>query len=372
MLGYIAEVDSRRLHAPAGYPSMYAYLVGHWHMSEDSAYKRIRAARAARDCPEILDLVADGRLNLSSVVALAPRLTRENAGELLRAAVHKTRAEIEMLLARRFPQPDVPTVFRPLPSSPAPCQLAPGPVSLSTAELGPALRPLCGPPTTVMAVAPQPPGSPAGTMAPEVPRARLAPLAPERFALQVTVDQETHDLVRYAQALLGQAMPAGDVGQVLKRALETLVSELERRKLGAASQTRPRTRRRSGSRTRELSERYIPTAVRRVVWERDQGRCTFVSDRGKRCDACARLEFDHVTPVARGGLSTASNVRLRCRTHNQYEAEREFGDAFMRGKRERKGEVGSTTSRASAPREVNPDATSTGPRVDALATSGSS
>jgi Holliday junction resolvasome RuvABC DNA-binding subunit len=39
--------------------------------------------------------------------------------------------------------------------------------------------------------------------------------------------------------------------------------------------------------------------------------------------------------VARGGESTASNVRLLCRAHNQFEAEQVFGQAFMEGKREK-------------------------------------
>ncbi|MFI5370956.1 MAG: HNH endonuclease [Candidatus Eisenbacteria bacterium] len=74
--------------------------------------------------------------------------------------------------------------------------------------------------------------------------------------------------------------------------------------------------------------------MRRRVWQRDQGQCTFVAENGRRCEARTRLEFDHVDPVARGGDPTSDNLRLRCRAHNQYAAERAFGEAFMRGKRE--------------------------------------
>jgi hypothetical protein len=41
-----------------------------------------------------------------------------------------------------------------------------------------------------------------------------------------------------------------------------------------------------------------------------------------------------VHPVARGGKATIENTRLRCRAHNQYEAERTYGAGFMREKRE--------------------------------------
>ncbi len=51
LLAHIAEVDHRRLFAEAAYPSMFAYCVAELHLSEDTAYKRIRAARAARQFP---------------------------------------------------------------------------------------------------------------------------------------------------------------------------------------------------------------------------------------------------------------------------------------------------------------------------------
>ena len=72
--------------------------------------------------------------------------------------------------------------------------------------------------------------------------------------------------------------------------------------------------------------------------QRDQCRCTYVSDTGRRCEARKRIEFDHQVPVARGGESTVANVRLRCRAHNQYEAERTYGAEFMRCKREASAE----------------------------------
>src|SRR6476661_8014027 len=102
VLAHIAEFDARRLYLPAAYPSMYAYCVQELHLSEDAASKRIQAARVARQFPAILEALAEGQLHLSAVVLLAPYLTRENAGDLLAGASHRTKAEIEELLARRF------------------------------------------------------------------------------------------------------------------------------------------------------------------------------------------------------------------------------------------------------------------------------
>ena len=156
----------------------------------------------------------------------------------------------------------------------------------------------------------------------------MAPLSPRRYALQLTMSQELHDKLRYAEQLLSHQIPAGDVAAVLERALDALISRLEKQKFAATRKPRPLAPRApSGG-------RYIPAEVKRAVWERDCGRCTFVSESGKRCPARTLLEFDHIDEVARGGRATIGRIRLRCRAHNQYGAERTFGVEFMHHKRE--------------------------------------
>ncbi len=217
VLAHIAEVDARRLYVPAGYPSMYAYCVEELHLSEDAAYKRITAARVARQFPAIFQSLADGRLHLGAVGLLAPYLGPENAGDLLAAAAHRTKAGIETLLAERFPRSEALGLVTALPASPA--QLAPGRVG-APAE--------------------------AGELAPErVPcLSRVTPVAPERFDLQLTIGRGTRDKLQRAQDLLGHQLPSGDLAQVLDRALDALIERLEKRKLGATSRARHATSRR--------------------------------------------------------------------------------------------------------------------------------
>jgi hypothetical protein len=169
-------------------------------------------------------------------------------------------------------------------------------------------------------------------------RAEAGAASPERYLLQLTIPKSTRDKLSYAQALLSHAMPAGEVAQVLDRALDALISTLERRKFGAVGgrPRRPRTARgdgREGHERASARKRHVPAHVRRAVWERDQGQCSFVSASGIRCKARRLLEFDHVDPVARGGQATVERMRLRCRAHNQFEAERTFGAEFMARKR---------------------------------------
>jgi hypothetical protein len=299
LLAHIAEFDARKLYLPAAHPSMYSYCVGELGLSEDAAYKRIQAARAAREFPAIFPAVAEGRLHLAGVCLLAPHLTPGNADELIAAAARKPKSELERMLAERFPRSELLPMVAALPPATATVgeQLAPGQVEAHAAE----------------------------RVEIEVPQ-RVAPIAPQRFALQVTVGQGTHDKLRYAQSLLGHVNP--DLAQVLDRALDALIHELERRKFAATGRPRHQARRSSAN------PRRVPAAIRCAVWERDQGQCTFRGDNGTRCPARAGLEFYHVEPVARGGRATVDNLRLRCRAHNQYDAECAFGAGFMERKRE--------------------------------------
>ena len=67
------------------------------------------------------------------------------------------------------------------------------------------------------------------------------------------------------------------------------------------------------------SGRSIPTAVKREVWRRDLGCCTYVDPHtGRRCGSRFFLEIDHIVPVARGGAAEPANLRLRCAGHHRY------------------------------------------------------
>ena len=304
---------------------MFAYCVEKLRLSEDAAYKRIQASRAARQFPAIFAAVArTAGSNLTAVCLLAPHLTSGNAEGLIAAATHQTRSGIELILARRFPRaealrfdggisPVSQSAPGQVPTPEAAVQLAPGASSGSQSRRSTCSGASCG---TRARAGPEP-----------TPPGRIAPISPERYALQITIGKGTHDKLRYAQALLGHSVPSGEISLVLDRALDALICQLEKRKFAATNKPR-RSRRPSAAR------RTIPAHVRREVWERDQGRCTFVSDTGHRCTARKLLEFDHVDPVARGGQATVDRMHLRCRAHNQHEAERAFGAEFMREKRE--------------------------------------
>src|SRR5439155_25472014 len=213
---HIAESDARKLYLPAAYPSMFAYCVQELRLSEDAAYNRIRPARLARQFPGIFEAVADGRLHLGAIGLLAPYLTPENAEELLLAASHRTKSEIEELLAHRFPRAEAMGLVMAVPALPARTGESPVPERVEG------------------------PGRPASQLAPGRvgTRVTLAPVAPERYLLEVTVGRNTHDKLQYAKDLLGHQVPSGDLARVLDRALDALIERLEKRKFAATARPR--------------------------------------------------------------------------------------------------------------------------------------
>ncbi len=79
------------------------------------------------------------------------------------------------------------------------------------------------------------------------------------------------------------------------------------------------------------SPRYIPAAIRSEVWARDKGKCTFVSlETGKRCESRHGLQYDHKIPLALGGQTELSNLRILCSRHNSWEAIQKIGHATMK------------------------------------------
>ena len=328
LLSRVVEVEERELFLREGYPSMHAYCIQGLHWCEGTASRRIYAARTARRFPFIFDAIADGRLHVTAVVMLSKYLTAGNADELLAAATHKSKAEIQLLIAERFPQPDLPEVLLPLapPPSPIPAMAAPQGDEHSPENARAALLP-AWPPDPV----PDRRHSPENA-APLGPRPEVKPLAPGRFGLQCTLDREAYDLLEEIRALTAHSNPTGEILAVVKGAFKCYVGELRKQKFAATDRPRPA---KPGA-----SPHHIPAAVKRAVFKRDGGQCAFVGDNGTRCTARGALEYDHIEPVARGGDATLENVRLLCRAHNAYAAERAFGAEFMDRKRHEARERG--------------------------------
>lgn len=325
---HLAEVDRRRLHSRTGFPSLFRYCLGVLGFSEFEAVFRIAAARLGRRFPLIFELLERRQIHLSALHLLRHHLTDQNHRELLAAACHKSKRQVELLLAYRFPRPDVPTSLREL--------------------------------------------------------QRLDPLSPGRYHLELTIDEQTkHDLDRACE-LLSHVSAKPDFALVVKRSVRLLVEQLEKQRFGqrsAPAEERPASHREqsptaqaqaqpSHERTRanesassnqpglaseaesslnkagsepssnehagHSARSHIPNHVRKAVAERDERCCTFVSPDGRRCRSRRLLQIHHDKPWARGGTDTIDNLRLLCAEHNQLLAEHDFGAEHIEQARERR------------------------------------
>lgn len=298
LVAHLAELDRRRLYLAAGYSSLFTYCTRVLHLSEHAAYRRIEAARLARRLPVILERLARGEVTLTTIGLLAPHLAPGNYAELLDRARHKSRREVEALVASLRPQPSVPDQIRKLPARTQPTP--PDPPSQPPPHL--------------------PLAPPSSDLPPPPSRTHIvAPLAPERYRIQLTVDADTIQKLKGAQALLRHQIPDGDLAKILDRALTALLRDLAKQKFAATDRPRPSQGSTAGPRPAPRhGSRHIPAEVRRAVWARDGGRCGYVGE-GGRCDEHSFLEFHHVVPHASGGAATIDNIQLRCRAHNSYE-----------------------------------------------------
>ncbi len=321
LVAHIAEVDERRLYAREASPSMFAYCTEVLRLSEAEAYLRIAAARASREHPVLLAMLADGRLHLTAIAKVAPHLTRDNRDNrdtLLARAAHRSKREIEELVAELAPRPDAPSLMRKLPESRTKGQRpdrAVPPREIGRDRVDPAspeLRPDGVAKLELVASSAAPP-------------AVVELLAPALYKVQFTASAALHDKLERLRALMRPSVPDGDLAAIIEQAVTEKLERLEARRFAltkaprkalAASATSPRTR-------------HIPAAVRRAVHERDGGRCRYVDDEGRRCTAREGLEFHHRHPFGHGGDHSPQNLLLMCRAHNGYLADVDYGTRAM-------------------------------------------
>jgi hypothetical protein len=293
---------------------------------QDTAAKKMIAARMARRFPPICEMLLAGSLSLTTLRLLAPHLKNFNHERLLASAAGKSKREVQELLARMFPQPDVATSVRKAPMTRSPVEVVFPLVlaGLPPSSASPVASPgAAGAPDEVILVPVTPPiaGRPPSFPPPAASSYKplVTPLAADRYRITFTASGETREKLEFARDLLRHAIPNGDPAEIIDRALTALLHEIARKKL--AETDKPRT-----GRGKRKPSHYIPAGVKRVVWVRDRGRCAFIGADGHRCGERGFVEFHYNdVPYGAGGKPTVDNIQLRCRAHNQHEADVYYG-----------------------------------------------
>jgi hypothetical protein len=193
------------------------------------------------------------RVHLSAVVLLRDQFREENVEELLEQAAGKSKREVEELVARLAPKPDVASSIRKL------LERATAPAPTSLPMVAPALQ------------------APART-AP----AQVSPVSDSRYTVQLTASTSLRDKLEHARDLMRHRNPTGDLATVVEEAVDLLIAKLEKEKFGKTS--RPRKSK------APADPGHITQATRCEVAERDGCQCSYVSPDAIRCTARAFLE----------------------------------------------------------------------------------
>jgi hypothetical protein len=304
----LADFDARRGWEPLGHASLFAFLTAELGLSKGAAYVRFSAARLLQRFPAVIEPIRDGRLCLSSLGELSRVATEQNFAEVLPrffGCASREAREVAAAIAPREEPSRMMIVTRALPA--AALQLLPSTPVARAAPQAPPPAPGLPAPDPVRSVSVR-----AHELAPvrvPVQRTEIEPLSADLRRVHMTVSRETLAMFDAARDGLSHALPNATAEQVLRAALEAL---LEKQARARGQVKRPRTtvepmpataqvpadpprHRRAGPRA------AIPAAVKRAVWARDGGRCSWPLDGGGTCGSTYRLELDHVVPWARGG-----------------------------------------------------------------------
>ena len=379
----LSDFDRRRGWEALGHASLFSFLVAELHLSNSAAFYRKSAARLLQDFPEVIEPLREGRLCLSTIAELAKVLTEENRAVMVPRFFGLSAREAQELVAELQPRPAPPlrdlmtSVTRVVsPTGPAPSLRLELPSASGSLLAGSEARRSNTDSQSLLTseVAPTHPARVA-------PRPdEFEPLTASLTRLHFNVRREVVKKVEAARRGLGHAIPNATLEQVLEAALDLLLEKQARARgqvkrprttlaaatppmeaaLAAATAlmeshyppasphveaqgvtstsqkatptqaprestplalapTEPPPARRTGHRE------TIPASVRRAVWARDQGRCSWPLDGGGCCGSTHRLELDHIIPWAEWGPSTLENLRVACAAHNSLAARRAFG-----------------------------------------------
>ncbi|MEE8314135.1 MAG: hypothetical protein V3R91_07420, partial [Myxococcota bacterium] len=250
-------------------------------------------------------------------------------------AKHKTKRQIDELVADLAPRPDAPPLVRRVPEPRAP--------EAPAARLG---EPATGAGSRSPSESPAARQAATAALAARSATRRPEPLGGERFKVQFTADREFVQTLREVQALLRHRVPGGDLARILGRGLRLLLEDTKRKKFGKT--------RRPPREPRPVEEkspsRHVPNSVRREVVERDGECCSFRGRNGKVCGSKDFLEYEHRDAWTKHGAHRSNRMRLLCRSHNMLAAEGEFGRAHMDrfARREDRGDPAPTRSGTSS------------------------
>ena len=280
----VAEIVRRETFVDLGYGSIWDYLRRVHKQSDTMIHYRLRCAQAVNRFPQVIEPLRSGALCMTTLAKLMEVLNESNCEALMAEALGKSKKDAERIVAREKPQPIPKDVTRPLPAFTFPGK--------SNPEM-----PAIANPSPVM--------SPVQT---EV-------LTESLSRVHMTVDREYEDLLRAIRSAYSHKMPGAADFELLKQCMKIALKDDDKKK-GIVDKPRA---------TKVGKDGRISQSVKRIVEQRDQGKCQWRSDDGGICGSTHRVEFHHKQDRARGGEGTPENVIQLCEKHHLLATEIAWG-----------------------------------------------
>ncbi len=272
----VAKLEREKHFLRYGFSSLHQYLVRGLKYSDGAANRRIRAARLYLKKPEVCELLRRREVSLCTLSEIL------DEPEMLSEIKGKSKREVEELVALKSGKD---TRVRE--------RVVPVVVKKAVEQRS--------------AFATPPVGGQSVTPPPVVIRQEM--VLEERLKVTFSYSREKSAKIEQAREILSRKYSGKGVS------IEDLFLEGIEQILAAEGSKKEKmgTRKERGSKNR----RYISPKVKKEVLERDGGCCTYRNKDGSVCGSRWSVEFDHIKPVAIGGVSSVENLRLLCRNHNQ-------------------------------------------------------
>jgi len=299
ILHHLREINRRRLFAFRGYSSLFDYATRELGYSDASAARRIAAMRLIAELPEVETKIKEGSLSLSNA-AQAQRLfqnevksetpkTLEEKKEIIKSIENKSTRDAEKELISRSSQPITalkPDKIKPVTPSKSEVRFVADQVLLDQLELIKGLLAHKHPNLTLAELIGEMAKYCLDKLQPKAPKA-VAASKPQTPSEDLPVSKQPQAPARNPQASNRLAPPTVALAKKDDQRRET--SDVPNS--GATPAPAPDQRRhpKGGGQSR-----YIPVEVKRAIYQRDGGKCSFVDpETGRKCDST----YVHIWPI---------------------------------------------------------------------------
>jgi hypothetical protein len=276
ILKIFIELIETREYCELGFSSLFEYAQEELLYSADQAYRRIAAAKLLRKFPELeIDLLS-GELTLSHLtkavsVIKSLKMNREQTLELLHSLKKKSAREADKILAVINPEKEK--------------------------------------------------------------TEKAKPIALNKNEILTHLSDDDLKILEEVKLLLRK----DSISETLSEILKFYKSKMLDKKVRAVTIKNVKTPRGQmameeviGNVQKKRQSRYIKADIKVTVAKKAGNQCEYVGANGRRCECKEKLEFAHVKAFALGEENREVNLKLFCKSHNQFDAIKVFGREKMR------------------------------------------